>query len=126
MNDRLRQLYDHVATNATAEREHEAAIELLLLTMVADRHISMDELDAIRQISEDSGFESDTFSFDQYLGTAVAEGTVGDLLDDIDGRIASSVLRSSLFAAVRDVAGVDAEVSPQEESILAQVAVRFG
>ena len=133
MNDRLRQLYDHVATNATAEREHEAAIELLLLTMVADRHISMDELDTIRQISEDAGFESDTFSFDQYLGeamakvrAAVADGTETDLLDDIDGRIASSVLRSSLFAAVRDVAGVDAEVSPQEESILAQVAVRFG
>ena len=132
MNDRLRALYDNVAIHATADREHEAAIELLLLMMLADRHISEDEIEEIRRISEDSGFESDTFSFDQYLGeamarvrTASADGTVEELLDDIDHRIVSTVLRSSLFSAVRDVAGVDAELSHAEETLLGQVAVRF-
>jgi len=132
MNERLRSLYDNVAIHATADREHEAAIELLLLTMLADRHITEEEVDEIRRISEESGFETDTFSFDQYLGeamakvrSAVANDHVEELLDDIDHRIVSSVLRSSLFAAVRDVAGVDADISLVEEGLLSQVAVRF-
>ncbi|MGK0425907.1 MAG: hypothetical protein ACJAZD_003443, partial [Ilumatobacter sp.] len=40
-------------------------------------------------------------------------------------RISSRVLRSALFSASREVAGVDDEVSPEEGSILAAVAVRF-
>ena len=100
--------------------------------MIYDHHITADEIEEIRRISEDSGFETDTFSFDQYLGeamarvrSAVADGNVDALLDDIDHRIVSSVLRSSLFSAVRDVAGADADVSSAEETLLSQVAVRF-
>ncbi|HEY4610506.1 MAG TPA: hypothetical protein VIH06_14920, partial [Ilumatobacteraceae bacterium] len=95
MNQQLRDLYSHVSVHATADREHEAVIELLLLVMVADRRVSDDEIDEIRSISEDSGWESSTFSFDQYLGkamakvrSAVAAGRTDALLDDIDGRIA--------------------------------------
>jgi uncharacterized tellurite resistance protein B-like protein len=132
MNQRLRDLYSHVSVHATADREHEAVVELLLLVMVADRHISEDELDEIRHISDDSGWESPTFSFDQYLGQAMAKvrAAIADhateaLLDDIDGRVASTVLRHSLFSAARDVAGVDHDIAPEEESLLGQVAVRF-
>ena len=56
---------------------------------------------------------------------AVADGTSEALLDDIDHRITSSVLRHSLFSAARDVAGVDDAIAPTEESLLAQVAARF-
>jgi uncharacterized tellurite resistance protein B-like protein len=132
MNQRLRDLYSHVSVHATADREHEAVIELLLLVMVADRHISEQELDEIRSISDDSGWESSTFSFDQYLGqamakvrTAIAEHSTDTLLNDIDQRIVSSVLRQSLFSAARDVAGVDHDLVPEEESLLGQVAARF-
>ncbi len=133
MNQRLRELYGNVSVHATADREHQAAIELLLLVMLADRHISPDEIDAIRRISDDSGWENDTFSFDQYVGAAVAkvraavtDGTTEELLDDIDARVTSQVLRRSLFGAARDVADVDHEIDPDEETLLAQVAVRFG
>ena len=105
MNQRLRDLYGHVSVHATADREHQAVIELLLLVMMADRHITDDELDEIRAISDDSGWESATFSFDQYLGeamakvrSAVAAHDTDTLLDDIDDRIVSSVLRQSLFS----------------------------
>jgi uncharacterized tellurite resistance protein B-like protein len=132
MNARLRDLYSHVSVHATADREHEAVIELLLLVMVADRHISDDELDEIRAISADSGWESSTFSFDQYLGqamakvrAAVAAHDTDTLLDDIDDRITSTVLRQSLFSAARDVADVDHDIAPEEESLLGQVAARF-
>ena len=132
MNQQLSDLYAHISVHATAQREHEAAIELLLLMMVADRHVNGGELDEIRTISEESGFETDTFSFDQYKGQAFAivrsaltDETVDALLDDIDARITSSVLRQALFSAARDVATVDRDISPAEEALLAQVAARF-
>ncbi|MEO5723736.1 MAG: hypothetical protein ABIQ39_12535 [Ilumatobacteraceae bacterium] len=132
MNNQLRDMYSNVSVHATADLEHQAVIELLLLVMIADKHISFDEIDTIRDISEESGWESSTFSFDQYVGPAMAKvraattnGTTEALLDDIDGRISSSVLRHSLFSAARDVAGVDKDIDPEEESLLGQLAARF-
>jgi uncharacterized tellurite resistance protein B-like protein len=133
MNQRLIDLYSHVSVHATADLEHEAAIDLLLLVMTSDHHISDAELEEIRQISEDSGWESSTFSFDQYLGqamakvrTAVSEHRVEELLADIDGRVSNHLLRGALFSAARDVAGVDHDIDPAEQSILGQIAARFG
>lgn len=131
MNDRLLDLYRGVAVHATADREHTAALELLALVMAADRTLSRREVDAIRDISDD--WRDGDFTFDKYLGPAIvraedaiAKGEVIDLIDDIDARISSHVLRRALFAAARDVAGIDDDVSPEEGSILAEVAVRFG
>ena len=56
---------------------------------------------------------------------AVTDHETDALLDDIDARVASSVLRQSLFSAARDVAGIDHDIAPEEESLLGQVAVRF-
>jgi uncharacterized tellurite resistance protein B-like protein len=132
VNQRLRDLYSNVSVHATADLEHQAVIELLLLVMVADRHISSDEIDTIRGISQDSGWESSTFSFDQYVGQAMAKvrsatvsGQVEALLDDIDGRVANTILRQSLFSAAREVADVDHELDAEEESLLGQLAARF-
>jgi uncharacterized tellurite resistance protein B-like protein len=132
VNSRLRDLYSHVSVHATADQEHQAVTELLLLVMVADRHISTDEIDQIRTISEESGWETDTFSFDQYVGEAMAKvrqalatDAVDELLDDIDERISSQVLRQSVFSAAREVAGVDADIDAAEESLLGQLAARF-
>lgn len=133
MNQRLIDLYSHVSVHATADLEHEAAIDLLLLVMTSDHHISDAELEEIRQISEDSGWESSTFSFDQYLGqamakvrTAVSEHDVEALLADIDDRVTNHLLRAALFSAARDVAGVDHDIDPAEQSLLGQIAARFG
>jgi uncharacterized tellurite resistance protein B-like protein len=133
MNQRLLDLYSHVSVHATADLEHEAAVELLLLVMTSDHHISEAEIEEIRHISDDSGWESDTFSFDQYLGQAMAKvrqaqstHTVEALLDDIDGRVANHLLRAALFSAARDVAGADHEIDAEEQGLLGQIAARFG
>lgn len=129
-DERLSELYRGVAVHATADREHQAALELLTLVMVADHHLRQEEIDTIREISED--WRGGAFSFDQYLGPAMARardavshGTTIELLDDIDARISSRVLRSALFSAAREVAGIDEEVSPEEGTLLAEIAVRF-
>ncbi len=133
MQQQLRDLYTHLSVHATADLEHEAAVELLLLVMTSDRHISPDELEEIRLISDESGWESETFSFDQYLGSAMAkvraaqtDDAIEALLDDIDARVANHLLRAALFSAARDVAGVDHEIVPEEQSLLGQIAARFG
>lgn len=132
MNSRLQDLYANVAVHATEDREHEAAVELLLLVMIVDHHITPEELDEIRNITVESGWETLTFSFDQYLGPAMAKvraavshDAVEALLDSIDARISSTVLRASLFSAARDVAGIDHEIDPAEQNLLGQLAARF-
>jgi hypothetical protein len=131
MSTRLSDLYQGVAVHATADLEHQAALELLALVMVADHHLDPAEVDTIRDISED--WRGGAFSFDQYLGPAMAKARdavardgVAELLDEIDERISSHVLRRALFSAAREVAGVDQEVGAAEGTLLAEIAVRFG
>ena len=131
MRARLNELYQGVAVHATADLEHQAALELLTLVMVVDHHLDQAELDAIRDISEE--WRGGAFSFEQYLGpamararAAVAEHRIDELLDDVDMRISSRVLRRALLAAAREVAGVDESVHPSEGTVLAAIAARFG
>ncbi len=131
MNDRLLELYQGVAVHATANLEHTAALELLALVMAADRNLEQHELDAIKDISDD--WRDGDFTFDKYLGPAIVRAQdaitkdqVVELIDDIDARISSRVLRRALFSAAREVAGIDEDLSPEEGSILAEIAVRFG
>jgi uncharacterized tellurite resistance protein B-like protein len=130
IDDRLAQLYEGVAVHATADREHQAALELLALVMLADQTIDDSEVDVVREISVE--WRGGDLAFEDYLRPAIeqarhaiASDRVGELLNDIDGRISSRVLRSALFSAARDVAGVDREVSPEEGTLLAAIAVRF-
>ena len=131
MEDRLSELYRGVAVHANADIEHIAALELLALVIAADDQIDEIERDAIKAITDD--WRDGDFSFDKYLGPAItkAQQAIGDgavvaMIDDIDSRISSRVLRMALFSAAREVARVDHDVTPAEGSILAEVAVRFG
>jgi uncharacterized tellurite resistance protein B-like protein len=130
MNDRLQELYRGVAVHATANAEHRAALELLALVMLADDTIDDLEVDAVREISTE--WRGEDFPFEDYLRPAIESARraietdrVTGFLDEIDATISSRVLRSALFSAARDVAGADSEVSPEEGTILAEVAVRF-
>jgi len=131
MTDRLAELYRGIAVHATADAEHRAALELLTLVMLADDHIDDVEVDVVREISEE--WRGDDFPFEDYLRPAIEAARraietdrTAEFLDDIDATISSRVLRSALFSAARDVAGANEAVSPEEGTILAEVAVRFG
>ena len=131
MNEQLAAFYRGVAVHATADSEHTAALELLALVMAADRSLTQAEIDTVKEISDD--WRDGDFAFDKYVGPAIVraqdaitKGEVLELIDDIDQRISSRVLRRALFSAAREVAGVDEGLSAEEGSILAEVAVRFG
>ncbi|PIE31404.1 MAG: hypothetical protein CSA55_05875 [Ilumatobacter coccineus] len=129
-SDELADLYSGVAVHATADREHQAALELLTLVMLADCHLDEAEIDAIREITVD--WRDDELRLDTYLDEALTRvrqaikaDTMIELLDDIDRRISSRVLRRALYSAAHEVAHSDQNVPPLEGSILAQIAVRF-
>ena len=130
INDRLVELYRGVAVHATADSEHQAALELLALVMLADQDIADSEIDVVREISLE--WRGVDLAFEDYLRPAIEAARhaiesdrVGDLLNDIDARINSRILRSALFSAARDVADIDDDVSPEEGTLLAAIAVRF-
>jgi hypothetical protein len=129
-DDRLADLYRGVAIHATADQEHQAALELLALVMLSDSDIDDAEVATVREISTE--WRDREFAFEDYLRPAIEHarraietGRVDAFLDRIDDRISSRVLRNALFSAARDVAHVDDAVSIEENSLLAQVAVRF-
>ena len=131
MNDQLSELFRGVAVASTADLEHRAALELLVLVMASDHVVDQAELDTIRDIAV--GWREDDVSYDKYLAIAleravdaIESDTVIDMVEDIDGRISSHLLRLALFSAAREVAGVGDDVSPEEGSLLAEIAVRFG
>jgi uncharacterized tellurite resistance protein B-like protein len=131
MNDRLVELYRGVAVHATADLEHRAALELLALVMLADQTIADTEVELVREISVD--WRGDGFALEEYLEPAVKAARdaietdrVGPFIESIDDRISSRVLRSALYSTARDIAGADDDVSPEEGTILAEIAVRFG
>ena len=131
MNRRLEDLYRGVAVHGTADLEHQAALELLALVMLSDDNISDEEVELLREISADWREEGATF--EQFIRPAIEEarrtierGQIESFLDAIDGRISSRVLRSALFSAAREIAGVDNQLTPDEGSIVAQIGVRFG
>jgi hypothetical protein len=131
MTDRLAELYRGIAVHATADAEHRAALELLTLVMLADDHIDDVEVDVVREISEE--WRGEDFAFEDYLRPAIETARraietdrTAEFLDAIDATISSRLLRAALFSAARDVAGANEAVSPEEGTILAEVAVRFG
>lgn len=130
MNRRLQDLYRGVAVHATADLEHRAALELLALVMLADDSISDDEVEMLREISTE--WRDEDATFEQYVRPAIEEARhaierdrVMEFLDDVDARISSRVLRAALFSAARDIAGVDHDLTPEEGTILGEIAVRF-
>lgn len=130
----LRDMYKGVAVHANADDEHTAALELLLLVMLADGKIGIDEQATIEAIADDYEWNSPTFSFEVAFGESMARvraarlepGGIGHLLQSIDDRIASRVLRSELVAACREVADADKQRESTEQEILDLIEERFG
>ncbi len=101
MDNRLAALYRGVAVHATADQEHQAALELLALVMLSDSDITDSEVAVVREISTE--WRDREFTFEDYLRPAIEHARraieterVDAFLDQIDDRISSRVLRNAL------------------------------
>ena len=130
MEKRLSELYEGVAVHATADLEHMAALELLALVMLADSHLSDDELGVLRRAHRGLA-GSAAFSFEQYLGPAVAKARAAFA----QGKIGPSCSTTSTPASPAGSSArrcsppsVSSSVTtpPEEDALVQDVAVRFG
>jgi hypothetical protein len=82
--DRLHDLAAPFSVHSSDVDEHQAAIDLLVLTAYCDHRITQDELDALEQFDIDhTTWDEGGFSVQQYLPSAMAK--VRSALDKPDG-----------------------------------------
>ncbi len=128
----VRDVYGQISIHATADEEHEAVLDLLVLVMFVDGTVREGETDEIEAIVADYGWENERFSVRQHLGPAAARvraavgaKEVDAFLADIDRRIVNTVLRAAVHAVARDVADADGSRSAEEDRLLGQISQRF-
>jgi hypothetical protein len=93
--DRLHDLAAPFSVHSSDVDEHQAAIDLLVLTAFCDHRITQDELDALEQFDVDhTTWDEGGFSVQQYLPSAMAK--VRSALDKPDG--ADRLLKESAAA----------------------------
>ncbi len=134
MLQRLQSAAASLVGKSAGQSEHEAAVELLVLVMFSDHRVSLSEQDTLAGFDHAHPWDSDTFSFQAYLGTATArvraamddEGRVAALLDDIASRLHDRDLRDELLAACQVIAEADGAVDASEHRLLGQVRDRLG
>lgn len=86
--DRIRQLASRFSDHTGDTGEHEAAVDLLVLTVFANREVSQDELDELNRFdAEHSNWDAGAFSVGQYLPEALAKVRNAIEVDDGENRI---------------------------------------
>ena len=98
--DRLQDLAAPFSVHSSDVDEHQAAVDLLVLTAYCDHLITQDELDALDQFDVDhTTWDEGGFSVQQYLPSAMAK--VRSALDKPDG---AERLLSESAAAIKTAA----------------------
>lgn len=115
-----------------SRKEREAVIDLLVMTMYADRFIDSAENDAIERVTSEIS-DNSALPLAQYLGTSIAKvrRVLGDeerqrtLLQDISERLHTDRMRTLAYEASRAVARADDQMADDEEQFLDRVRSMF-
>jgi hypothetical protein len=128
--ERLHHLLHHASREAVSTTEHEAIVELLVLTAFSDHRISQDELDALEIFDlEHSEWDSGAFSVHQYVPVAMAkvrraldsDGGADELLGDAAVRLSTPESRTEAVEACRALATTDGS-DPSEVAFVIRLA----
>ena len=114
--DRLHELAAHFSHHTEDVVEHQAVVDLLVLTAYCDHRIDQGELDALDAFDADhANWDEGAFSVQQYLPVAVAkvlsaldapDGST-HLLAEAAGKITTTSLRAEAISACRSLASAD-------------------
>ena len=127
MLDRFRRAHAPLHDVAATDAEHEAALELMLLVVVADGEVAVEELDAIEQMVEGGGWESPTFNYLGRFGPAMAAVRAVEpaqresYVPLVAQRITTPELRRRVIEACREVSMVDLHQTTGEREVLGQI-----
>lgn len=132
MLEHLRKRLKGIGTSAGEQPQREALLDLLLWTMYADNRIALTESEHIDQLSDELSWESPN-PLVQYLNASVARvrdvhsnpDSVQDFLDDVFQRLRTREMRVEAFEKCKELAGVDGEISAEENGRLDLIKRRF-
>ena len=130
LTDTLKGQLERTREAGASQKEREAVIDLLIMTMYADRFIDTAENDAIERVVERIGEDA---SLGQYMNASIAKvrHTLGDeakqraLLEDVNERLGTERMRTLAYQAGRAVARADKEMADEEEQFLSSVRAVF-
>ena len=132
LTDTLTDQLERTHEAGASQEEREAVIDLLVMTMYADRFIDTAENDAIERVTEQLDGDA-SLPLSQYLNTSIAEvrQTLGNkekqhaLLEDVNERLGTDKMRALAYQASRAVARADDEMADEEEQFLSSVRAVF-
>lgn len=132
MRVRIHSLFGSLATSKSEQTQTEAIIELLIMTMYADKSLTLEEDEAITKYIKTLQWKS-PMSVEYYLGIATAKvrkafespEKVRSFLEDISNRLETVELKTQVLQICNQLAMADSEFSSQEREFLQLVTQVF-
>ncbi|KST67325.1 tellurite resistance TerB family protein [Mastigocoleus testarum] len=132
MRDKIHLLFGSLSTDKSEQSQKEAIVELLIMTMYADKTLKIEEDEAIKRYIETLEWKS-PMSVEYYLGIAIAKvrkalespEKIHCFLEDISDRVKTSDLKKQVLQICINLTMSDSEVSTEEREFLQLVSQIF-
>ena len=132
MKDKIHLLFGSLSTDKSEQTQKEAIVELLIMTMYADKTLKIEEEEAIRRYIETLDWKS-PMSVEYYLGIAIAKvrkalespEKIRCFLEDISDRVKTVELKKQVLQICMNLTISDSEVSTEEKEFLQLVSQVF-
>ncbi len=128
--NRVGSAFGRAKEQSPVNEEHQAVVDLLVLTLYADERVSQEELEALAQFDvEHSDWDGADFSVTEYLGPSIAKVRAAvsspqlteQLLVEVAAKIVTPALRAAVPGYCEALAQADGEVSSGEAGIIARI-----
>ncbi|MEO0844016.1 MAG: hypothetical protein AAF063_34795 [Cyanobacteria bacterium J06643_5] len=132
MREKLRLSLSEIANLDVTQNEREAIIELMMTVMYSDKTLKLSEDEAIKEYASNIKWES-PLSLEFYFGkvTPKIRRALSDkedmnaLLEDINFRIESELVKAQVLLVCNDLAMADSEFSSEEKELVENIAKVF-
>jgi len=132
MREKLRLSLSEIAKQDVTQNEREAIIELMMLVMYSDKTLKLTEDEAIKEYASNIKWES-PLSLEFYYGKVTPkirralaeEENMNALLEDINFRIESELVKAQVLLVCNDLAMADSEFSSEEKELLTNISKVF-
>ena len=132
MREKLRLSLSEIANLDVTQNEREAIIELMMTVMYSDKTLKLSEDEAIKEYTSNIKWES-PLSLEFFLGKVTPKirraleetEDMNALLEDINFRIESELVKAQVLLVCNDLAMADAEFSSEEKELVENIAKIF-
>ena len=132
MREKLRLSLSEIAKQDVTQNEREAIIELMMTVMYSDKNLKLSEDEAIKEYTSNIKWES-PLSLEFFLGKVTPKirraleetEDMNALLEDINFRIESELVKAQVLLVCNDLAMADSEFSSEEKELVENIAKIF-